>query len=374
MRVLVVTTWYPSRLNPVRGVFVQRQVEAIAERHDVSVVHLSPADEGAPEPSGETRPRVTVHHVPWTMRDPRSLVRSLAAARRIAASERPDVLHSMVFSALPHGFAMARAARSRARVPWVHSEHWSGISDPASVHPAWRAVAPAPKSMYRGPDVVTAVSEYLRQAIAPYARADRLLVVPNVVEGPARVSPAPDGGPLRLLAVGNLVRSKNPGLAVRALAQLWHRGVDAELRWVGTGPLESRVQQLAAALGMTDHLHLVGRVPPDQVGAEYEACQVFLLPTEHETFCVVAAEALLHGRPVVVGATGGQRDFVTPDVGVLVDQQTATAYADAVRSVRDRLGASDPQTFAASVRDRFSSRAVADGFDAAYRFAQSARH
>lgn len=367
MRVLVVTTWYPSRLNPVRGVFVQRQVEAVARRHDVSVVHLSPADEGAPEPSGPHQPQVPVHHVPWTMADPLSFIRSRRALRGLAVSQRPDVLHSMVFSALPHGSAAARATRA----PWVHSEHWSGISDPASVHPAWRAVAPAATALFSGPDVVTAVSSYLQQAIAARARPDRVVVVPNVVEGPQHLVPAPADDRLLLLAVGNLVPSKSPVLAVKTLAELRRRGVDARLRWVGTGRLEAEVHEAADGLGVADHLELAGRVPPTQVGLEYTRCHVFLLPTQHETFCVVAAEALLHGRPVVLGATGGQRDFVTPDVGELVGDQSAQAYADAVLSVRSRLGGVDPDVLAAPVRDRFSADAVADGFDAAYRLAQS---
>jgi glycosyltransferase involved in cell wall biosynthesis len=365
MRVLVVTTWYPSRLNPVRGVFVQRQVEAVARRHDVTVVHLSRVDEGRPAPSAGGRPDVVVHHVPWTMTDPRSLLRSVGALRRIAVSQRPDVLHSMVFSALPHGRAAARSARA----PWVHSEHWSGISDPASVHPAWRVIAPGAKVLYRRPDVVTAVSGYLQRAITRHARRDRVVVVPNVVEGPQRLVPAPTGEPLRLLAVGNLVPSKSPVLAVQTLAELRRRGVDARLHWVGTGRLEVHVREAADRLGVADHLQLPGRVPPDQVGAEYDACQVFLLPTLHETFCVVAAEAVLHGRPVVVGATGGQRDFVTPDVGALVADQSAAAYADAVLSVRERFAEADPSRVAAPLAERFSPDAVADGFDAAYALA-----
>lgn len=366
MRVLMVTTWYPSRLNPVRGVFVQRQVEAIARQHDVTVVHLSPVDEGTPEPSGEGRPQVPVHHVPWVMTDPRSLLRSLSAVRQLARSRRPDVLHSMVYSALPHGRAAARAARA----PWVHTEHWSGISDPASVHPLWRAISPAAKAAYRLPDVVTVVSSYLQQAVAGYGRRDRVLVVPNVVEGPARLTFPPAGEPLRLLSVGNLVRSKHPELAVQTLAELTRRGVDARLRWVGAGKLDGQVRELAAALGVSDRLELPGRVPPYAVATELAACQVFLLPTAHETFCVVAAEALLHGRPVVVGAVGGQRDFVTRDSGELVEQQTASAYADATLAVRERFTGVDPDRLASPVRVRFSPDAVAEGFDACYAFAR----
>ncbi|WP_158288641.1 hypothetical protein [Ornithinimicrobium flavum] len=45
------------------------------------------------------------------------------------------------------------------------------------------------------------------------------------------------------------------------------------------------------------------------------------------------AEAVVSGRPVVVGATGGQGEYLDPRVGVTVDVQTPGAYADAVEQV-----------------------------------------
>ena len=44
--VVVVPDWYPSPENPVAGIFVRDQVEAIAERHDVTV--LAPPSRMAP--------------------------------------------------------------------------------------------------------------------------------------------------------------------------------------------------------------------------------------------------------------------------------------------------------------------------------------
>ena len=55
MRILVVTTWFPTPGHPAVGAFVARDVAALATHHDVRVLHLvSPAlaDDGGPLTSG----------------------------------------------------------------------------------------------------------------------------------------------------------------------------------------------------------------------------------------------------------------------------------------------------------------------------------
>ncbi|WP_432565688.1 glycosyltransferase [Kineococcus sp. SYSU DK003] len=345
MRLAVVTTWYPSREDRVEGVFVARHVEALRRAPrldlDVDVVHL------ASRPGTPLSPDVT--RVVVDRRDPASL---LAARRTVHRRlERADVLHTHVFSTL------LLLAGFRTAVPWVHSEHWSGVSDPQSGGPVWQRLAGARRLLAR-PDVVTAVSGYLADAVRPFRRG-QLDVVPNVVPVPDRPTPADDDGRLRLLSVGNLRPVKDPLLAVEVLAELRRRGHDAVLRWVGDGPLRAGVERRATELGVRDRLTLLGRLAPEQFAHEWGACRVFLLPSHYETFCVAGAEALGHGRPAVLGARGGARDFAGPGVHLVADRAVAS-WADAVEAAAaDRL---DPGLIAGPIRDHFSPGAVAEGF------------
>ncbi|GAA4347389.1 glycosyltransferase [Angustibacter luteus] len=362
MRILAVTTWYPSDENPVVGVFVQRHLAAIAARHDVRVAHVTGSTTGEPAGSPSTPP---VHRY---SKVPTSLVGDARALRAHAARWRPDVVHTMAFSSLPWG-AVARGPST-----WVHTEHWSGVSDPASAGRYWSALRGS-RHLLRWPHLVTSVSSYLDERVAPFTRDGAHVVVPNVVAGPEQPLPwlAQAPGTMNLLSVGGLNAIKNPLLAVETLAELRRRGHQASLRWAGSGALQVAVRSRSVELGVGDHLELVGQVPPDQLAQHHGWSTCFLLPSEHETFCVAGAEALLHGRPVVLGGTGGQRDFVTADLGRLVAQRSPTAYADAVEDAHTRLVGRDPETFAAPVRARFNPVAVADDFDEAYAVARSRR-
>lgn len=339
MRIAAVTTWYPSPADPVEGLFVARHVEALRRDHDVRVLHLG-SRPVADEPG--------VRHLVLDRRDPRSVLRAARAVARLAAGA--DVLHTHAFSTL------LLVPPARRRVPWLHSEHWSGVSDPVSGGPVWARLAGARRVLDR-PDAVTAVSSYLADAVAPFRRDATCHVVPNVVPAPAALTPRPDAGTLRLFAVGNLRPVKDPLLAVETVAELRRRGRAASLRWVGAGPLAEAVRARAAALAVP--LELLGRIPPAEFEPEWAGCDVFLLPSEYETFCVAGAEALVHGRPAVLGNRGGMTDFTGPGVE-LVGERTAAAFADAVERAAARR--TPAEEIAAPVRTAYSPAAVADAF------------
>jgi glycosyltransferase involved in cell wall biosynthesis len=73
----------------------------------------------------------------------------------------------------------------------------------------------------------------------------------------------------------------------------------------------------------------------------------------------------------VIGANGGQRDYIVEANGRLVTERTAAAYADAVQDI---LAADlDPASVAATISDRYSPEAVAAGYLAAYADARHSR-
>jgi glycosyltransferase involved in cell wall biosynthesis len=357
VKILVLTTWYPSVSDPVRAVFVRRHAQALALHHDVALVHLAPAGTvpvAAAEPG-----RLSVEHVDASLAPPGSeLLGGIRESRRWVRRLQPDLVHTMGFSSLPFGAAV------RGGLPWVHTEHWSGVTEPRSAGAVWHAARGA-RHLLRLPQAVTVVSSDMAGRVAPFARHGAVHVVGNVVD-PAKPSPRPRTTAYRLLAVGGLNPIKDPVLAVRTVRVLRERGLEVTLRWAGTGPLVDEVRRAIDEQGVQDQVVLLGQVDPDSLAAHHAWSTEFLLPTRHETFCVAAAEALAHGRPVVLGARGGQRDFVTPDMGALVAGRDPEAFADAIEDVRRRLADMPPAAFASGIERAYSPEAVATRFDEVY--------
>ena len=179
--------------------------------------------------------------------------------------------------------------------------------------------------------------------------------------------------PLRLVAVGGLVERKDPILAVETLAELTARGVHAQLTWVGEGELRDAVERRARKLGVASRVRLPGGRDTAGVSAALDDADLFFLPTRADNFCVSAAEALVHGRPVVVGATGGQREYIDQSVGELVGEQAASLYADAIERTELRTRHLNASDIAATIGDRFSADRVGRGYVDSYRRAKAVR-
>ncbi|WP_281964192.1 glycosyltransferase [Serinicoccus marinus] len=380
MRVLVVTTWFPTASAPQTGVFVARDVAATASRHAVVMLHLvaprladragsrqpAPVELPVDVANGGPVPSVPVEQLVMDPRRPDHVAR---AARRVAQLARSaDLVHTMAISAL------LPLALRRPRRPWVHTEHWSGLAAPATLSHPLRAARHAVRPLLVRPDVVTVVGQGLEREVRRLRRGP-VRLVPNIVPVPHDLVERRDPdralrerGPLELVGVGGLIPRKDPVRAVMTTAELRRRGVDARLTWVGEGVLRDEVECEAAAHDVP--LRLTGPLPPGEVQHALAGADLLLLPTRAETFCLAAAEALACGRPVVVGDVEGPRDFVALPTGALVPPGApAEDWADAVERVWEDAGGLSAEDVSRPVRERFGARSYAERIDDVYALA-----
>lgn len=361
MRILAVTTWLPTPGSPATGGFVLKDAQAIAGLgHDVHLVHLVPPAQYAEGlAQQDTIGGLPVTRVPMGTSDPVQIARAGRVLRGLA--QHADLVHTMAFSSL------LPLAVGRPRAPWVHTEHWSGLTAPQTLPASWQRALPALKRLLARPDVATAVCDYLAAPIREVRGPKLTTVVPCIVPVPDPVPGRPaDDRKLRLVSIGGLIERKDPLLAVDTLAELLVRGHDARLTFVGQGPLEEQVRDRARVLDLTDRVRLTGSLDREGVLDQLARAHLFLGPTRGDNFFVSCAEALVAGRPVVVGSTGGQGEYIDPAVGQTVSLQTAAAYADAVESVLQRTQGLTAQQISDTVGDRFSVQAVAVGYQDAY--------
>jgi len=348
----VVTPWFPTADAPESGLFVAREVDALAEAHEVDVLHLdwNGDRDREPVPSEANIRRL------WLRRTrPLDYLRARRAVRR--ASEQVDVVHTHALTGLVP-WIIGRPARRG----WVHSEHWSALSSPQTRRAAERLAVSILARLLRRPSIVIAESTRLADAIRR-TRTGPVVIVPCVVPSVPVTDPPPT---LRLVGIGGMNDRKDPVLAVETLAELRRRGHDAQLTWVGDGPLRGRVATRATELGVGEHIVLTGRLPSEQVSQRLDDSSALLLPTRGDNFCVVAAEALVHGRPIVSGAETGAVDYAPAEVSRFVVSREPSAYADAVESVMDAVEGLSAQSVASLVAGRFTPAVVRSALEEIY--------
>ncbi len=170
-------------------------------------------------------------------------------------------------------------------------------------------------------DGVTAVSEYLRNETHRAFECDKLdiRVVPNFVD-PEIYRPGRDDCHLRALAphgekivmhISNFRKVKRVDDVVRTFAGI-RREVGSRLVFIGDGPERAAATELAAGLGVLEDIVFLGKL--ESVAELLSCADLFLLPSEQESFGLVALEALASGVPVV--GTGGSGLAEVVDHGV----------------------------------------------------------
>lgn len=142
---------------------------------------------------------------------------------------------------------------------------------------------------------------------------------------------------LRVVSVSRLLYLKGIHLALEAFGQV--AGPDWEYLVVGAGPEEVRLRRLAERLGVGNRVRFLGWLPRADVLDLLARCDVFCLPSLHDSFSWAVLEAMAAGLPVVCLDRGGPGLVVDGRVGVKVaargPRQVVADLARALRALAD---------------------------------------
>ncbi|GLZ38240.1 D-inositol-3-phosphate glycosyltransferase [Actinokineospora sp. NBRC 105648] len=330
-------------------------------RRGIAVEVFTRATSSDLPPVAELAPGVLVRHVsagPFEGLQraelPGQLCAFTAGVLRAEARHEPgyyDLVHSHYWLSGQVGWL----ARERWGVPLVHTAHTLAkvknaalaagdtpeprvrvIGEQQVVDEADQLIANTAVEAAQLVDLYDAAPEKVR-TIAPGVDLDRFR------PGDRRAARAGLGLPpdaLVIAFVGRIQPLKAPDVLLRAAAELLARGTVARSRLVvlvaggpsGTGlDQPAALQDLAAALGISD----VVRFIPPQAGAAlaavYRAADIVAVPSHNESFGLVALEAQACGTPVVAAAVGGLPVAVADrSSGLLVDGHATADWADAL--------------------------------------------
>jgi glycosyltransferase involved in cell wall biosynthesis len=376
-KILVIASWYPTANAPANGIFIQDQAQVLSQEYDVAV--LAPRVVGWREilqgkfgdaSQLETADGLLVCRERVLAPIPRApgltYRRWLAAAQKgfsklLTQWGKPDVIHAHVV--LPGGLAAVRLGRQQA-IPVVLTEHTS----PFSVHLKAATLRRWVREALSQANRVIAVSPALAQQIHAFDDSITIDLIGNVIRTdfftPAQTATR---APARFLSVGLLTKQKGIRYLLQAAKQLVQNGVTAfELIIGGDGPERPQLERLVRSLGVAERCRFTGMLTREQVKNWMQQSDAFVMSSLHETFCLVLAEAMACGKPVIATRCGGPEFFVTSETGVLVDVANPEALAAAMADFIHGRFHYDAQKVRRHVVERFGEAAFLRNIHASY--------
>jgi N-acetyl-alpha-D-glucosaminyl L-malate synthase BshA len=169
-----------------------------------------------------------------------------------------------------------------------------------------------------------------------------------------------------LMHVSNFRPVKRVRDIIRIFAKV-RRALPSVLVMVGDGPERVQAEEEAVDLGVQDEVFFLGKI--DAVAPLLANADLFLLPSQTESFGLSALEALACGVPVVASRAGGIPEVVQDGVtGALREVGDVDGMADAAIAIlTDRaLWTEMSEAAAADARARFSTHDIVSRYEAFY--------
>ncbi len=241
---------------------------------------------------------------------------SLALASKmveVATYEKLDLLH--VHYAIPHATSALLAKQminGKRELKIITTLHGTDITL-VGLEPSF---LPLVKYSTEMSDGVTAVSRFLKEkTLINYSIEKDIEVIPNFVDTEIyaprtdcifRKHLAPKGEKI-LVHTSNFRAVKRVTDTIKIFEQVI-KEVPSKLILVGDGPDRSECERICRELHLCDHIKFLGK--QDGLVEILNAADVFLIPSQSESFGLAALEAMACGVPVISSSVGGLPELI----------------------------------------------------------------
>ena len=372
LKILFLPRWYPSKTDPMPGLFIERHAEVASHFADVAILAIIPS-KNLSEIEIEKQAHLYTLRYYFKLGQTGSLlinklinqyrwVYALLNGYRIVRKEMKgfDLLHVNVLTRLG---LFALLIRYIENTPYVITEHWTRYLNGGF---KGKLRLKMTRLVVRNAKTVSIVTDNLWNSMQSYGMFNpNHLVLQNVVEdiwfAPEKVKDQPvKTSPGKFIHVSCFTdQSKNISGLLRVLARMNNSGIDFECILVGEGEDLEMLKGYAAELGLkSPQVHFRGLLTGEPLLQAMRSASFLVLFSNYENMPVVINEAFAVGIPIIATDIGGISEQVKDWNGRLVEPRDEKALFSTILSFIEHTHNFDAEKIKTYAELWFSSRAI----------------
>ena len=347
-KVLVLASWYPSRVKPHLGSFVQRQAEASACYVFMSVLFVCSDSEMKAHFDVESKivnDVFTVNVYYKKSRSPLQKAWRFFKAYRIGWKHilfhfgKPDLIHLNI---LWTAGLFAYYLKIISGLKYIITEHWTGYLENDGAYQRSSAIKKFfTKIIAHNAELIIPVSMNLKNAMKAHGLGSRFEIVYNVVDT-AMFRPSANSKKISktifLHVSTTLDEQKNVSGILMAVKTLAEKRTDFELRIVSEAQFSSH-EKMAQSFDILNKFVFFESAKHGQgVAEEMRNAHCFVLFSNYENLPVVILEAMASGLPVISSTVGGVPEHISNEFGLLVQPRNTDGLCNAMEYMIDNSG------------------------------------
>lgn len=367
MKILFISSWFPSRLEPTNGNFVLRHAEAVASLHEVEILHAI-GDSGQEEDfifddqiiSG-IRTLIVYYK---SSKNPILNFKNRMKAYQMGFREleKPDLVHANI---LHNSMFFAVYLKEKFRIPFVVSEHWSGFLEAKRSSLSTISILTA-RYIGRRASYLFPVSKVLMNNLKELKIGKNSKVIGNVVNTDLFVPKRPKNTRFTFLHISNLIPLKNPDSIIEAAIKLRKEYHNFELHIGGDGDVE-RLNHLIGKYNGEEYIKTFGEISHHEVAEKMRGSNCFVLFSDYESFSCVLLESISSGVPVIATRVGAIPEIIKENHGIIINKSEDELYMAMKSMLCGNHKTGSPDELHQYVVENFSIPAIAKQFSEVYK-------
>jgi glycosyltransferase involved in cell wall biosynthesis len=364
LHVIFLAGWYPSKIMPYNGDFIQRHAEAVATIHKITVLHVitNPKQHKLfiEEKNDLNGVNTYITYIKSSVFKP--VLFYWAFQKMLRKIGNYDIIHVNIL--YPVGL-IALINKLLYKKKYLITEHHNIYQLPYRNSISWIRNWIS-KWIAKNADFICPVTQNLAFAMQEMGLKSNYKPIPNVVNTKLfKQKKNIRNEKFSLLHVSGLDDVKRVDIILETIAKLQNHISDFIFYLIGNNA--SKYSKKINALGINHHkIKLIDHLNHDELIKYYESADLFLLFSESENLPCVILESFSVGTPVVSSDVGGINEYFPPEFGLLVNKDNSEDFLNAILEIYNKKEIPKPDEMHQFVELNFSPVSIASSFSNLY--------